>query len=270
MLNDEVAVAVARFFDAGSGPSHDELSRLFARHGLSRADPLAAGEVNVGKMKRVRAVLLYAAEQDHRGGNALTRSLLDALRATGSFRQGSQTYAGDDLIGAAASAFNGQGYHLDETGHLRPRVLDNLDGADLTAALDSYVTRARTGAEDAALLVGTSKDLLEATARHVLVQTTGAYQSRDFASTLYLAYDRLGLLQPPQACVEALDPNPWLAIEQALWLLGIAVNRLRNAEGTGHGRPFPTSISGDQSRVAVESIGVVSQLLLDALQSQRG
>ncbi len=35
LLNDEIAVAVARFFEVGSGPSHDELSRVFAQQGLA-------------------------------------------------------------------------------------------------------------------------------------------------------------------------------------------------------------------------------------------
>ncbi len=40
MLSDEVVSAVARFFEAGRGPSHDELSRLFRRFGVEGADPL--------------------------------------------------------------------------------------------------------------------------------------------------------------------------------------------------------------------------------------
>ena len=40
-------------------------------------------------------------------------------------------------------------------------------------ALSSYVERARKGGEDAALLTGTAKDLLEATAAYVLTEING-------------------------------------------------------------------------------------------------
>jgi hypothetical protein len=42
----------------------------------------------------------------------------------------------------------------------------------LTQALESYVRRAQRGSEDAAMLTGSGKDLLEAAAAHVLVEIT--------------------------------------------------------------------------------------------------
>jgi len=48
---------------------------------------------------------------------------------------------------------------LSAEGELRPAILDTLAGSLLSSALEAYVRRARRGSEDAALLVGTGKDL---------------------------------------------------------------------------------------------------------------
>ncbi len=55
-------------------------------------------------------------------------------------------------------------------------------------------------------------------------------------------------------------------MQQSLWLLGCAVNRLRNEEGTGHGRPFLPTITDREARLAIQAMGVASQLLLDAME----
>src|SRR5213078_4299160 len=40
---------------------------------------------------------------------------------------------------------------------------------------------------------------------------------------------------------------------ESLFLLGVAVNRLRNSQGTGHGRPFPTLVAAHDGATAVEA-----------------
>lgn len=268
VLTDEIIGALAHFFDAGTGPSHDELDRMIRRAGLEAADPRRGPDgATVGKTKRVREVLSYALDTDRGAGDKLVQSLVGAIKAAGSFRPGSPSYAGEQVIRAAREAFHAAGYELDPEGNLRPSTLDNLEGPELTDAIRAYVRRAQLGSEDAALLIGTGKDLLEATARQALVVATGSYpSSTDFPTTLYQAFDRLSLAVPPSDVAGRLDPDPTRAIDQCLWLLGVSVNKLRNAEGTGHGRPFPARVTAEQGRRAIQSMGLVSQLLLDAMK----
>jgi hypothetical protein len=174
MLNDEIISALARFFDQRRGPSHDEVTRLVRRAGLEHTDPLRSSD-NVGKMKRVREVLSQALDSSPAAGAELVKSLILTIKAAGGFRPSSDSYAGGETVHALREALCSAGYDLDPEGTLRPRVLEGLEGSELTDALLAYVRRARMGAVDAALLVGTGKDLLEATARHVLVEKTGAY-----------------------------------------------------------------------------------------------
>ncbi|WP_227645079.1 hypothetical protein, partial [Klebsiella pneumoniae] len=85
----------------------------------------------------------------------------------------STNYAGRDAIQGAIEAFREQGLILPEEGSLVRQSIEGLRGRELTEALRKYADRARRGAEDAALLSGTSKDLLEATAAHVITQKFG-------------------------------------------------------------------------------------------------
>lgn len=267
MLSDEVVSAVARFFEAGSGPSHDELARLFRRFGLEGADPAKRfPNEQIGKMKRVREVLSVAIDTNAPAGEQLVKGIVGSIKARGGFRATSDEYAGDDVVQAARDAFRTQGYDLDPTGDLRPLLLNDLSGVAATEALAAYTRRAHAGSNDAALVLGTGKDLLEATARHVLIAKTGAYPPEgNFPATLYQAFDRLQLAAPAPGVIQSLDNDARAAMQQALWLLAVAVNRFRNEEGIGHGRPLPATVTEAEARLSVQAMALASQLLLDTL-----
>ena len=264
MISDEILAALSTFFEGGIGPEHDELTRAFERAELAAGDP----GLGTNKKKRVRAVLGHALDNDRPAGERLVKMLVGQIKACGGFRPGSEDYAGEATIQAAQAAFRAVGCELDPDGTLRPTTLENLHGSELTEALARYVRRAQVGIADAALLVGTGKDLLEATARHVLVEKVDGYSpAAHFPVTLQQAYSQLGLASPPLPMSQQLDADPVRAMEQALWLLGYAVNRLRNSEGTGHGRPFPPNLSDEDAKLAVQAMGIVSQMLLDRLKT---
>ncbi|MDR5671430.1 abortive infection family protein, partial [Burkholderia cenocepacia] len=93
---------------------------------------------------------------------------------------------------------------------------------------------ARRGALDSPLLAGTAKDLLEATAAHVLVQKWGTYPSTsNFPTLLGQAFTALGLATPSDAVISGEPAHK--RMERAAYELGCALNALRNKEGTGHG-----------------------------------
>ena len=45
----------------------------------------------------------------------------------------------------------------------------------------------------------------------------------------------------------------------------VGVNRLRNKEGTGHGRPWVSNVSKVEAAAAIELAGTVAGYLLDKL-----
>ncbi len=79
-------------------------------------------------------------------------------------------------------------------GTLSPKVLSSLRGVALTDALAAHARHAQKGAEDAALITGTGKDLMEATAAHVLETLQGSYPSgANFQALLGMAFLPLDL-----------------------------------------------------------------------------
>ena len=266
MLSDELTVLLPRFVDR-RGPSHDELTRLIKRAGLSDADPLGDDPI-AGKVKRVRAVLAHAIDRDPTKGERFVTLFVEQVRACGGFRPGSAECPGEETITALRAAFRHRGFDLDPEGHLRPRLLENLEGTELTEALSAYVRRAQTGAGDAELVIGTAKNLEEATVRHVLKELTGEYptagRAASFPTVLYDAFTELHLT----VSTHSLDKDPHKALQQALFLLACAVNRLRNDRGDGHGRPEPSVATLLESRLSSQSAGLVCELLLAGLRGR--
>jgi hypothetical protein len=265
-LTDAIIAALASLVDDSQSPtgsrqpSHSEIEDQFRRSGLMQADPNQLGRP-IGKAKRVRGVLHWAIEHDIEKGERLVYLLVALVRGVGGFREGNGNFVGSDAIQDLRDAFASEGFNLSETGELLPVVLDTLSGQVLTEALHAYVRRARRGILDAALVTGTGKDLVEAVAAHVLVRRFGAYSHGDnFPTLVGQAFVALGLCAVKKSSLTAQEQ-----LDLALYDLACAVNRLRNREGTGHGRPFLATVTPAQARTAVQSMGLVAARLLDAL-----
>ena len=263
-LNDAIISAVAKLVDDAQterrDPSHSDLEFHIERAGLTAGDPKSQGQT-VGKAKRVRSTLSWALEHDYEAGSVLVISLLNSIRGLGGFRIDSPNYVGKEAIENAIEVFGAEGYELSLDGELRPRLLDNLSGKDLTQALNAYIRRAKKGAEDAALVTGTSKDLLEAVAAHILQERYGNYSSgSNFPTLLGQAFTTLNLATP-QTPTETGEP-PQRRIERAMYELACGINQLRNKQGTGHGRPWLPSITDAEARTSTELMGVIAEYLL--------
>src|SRR5262249_12979712 len=151
----------------------------------------------VGKEKRVRATLSWALENNPEAGASLVANLISMIRASGGFRESSSNYVGAEAVRNAVDAFKAEGYVLTHDGELMSQLLDGLRGVELTEALEAYVRRAKRGGGDAALVTGTGKDLLEATAAHILLERWGGYSSgSNFPTLLGQAFVALGLATP--------------------------------------------------------------------------
>lgn len=246
-------------------PSHSDLEFQIKRSGLSQGDPVAQGQT-VGKAKRVRAVLTWALDNSPAAGEELVAALVGTVRGCGGFRPESPAFVGKEALESASSSFKEEGFQLSADGVLVPRVLDNLSGVDLTQALQSYVRRAKRGVEDAALLIGTGKDLLEAVAKHVIIHRMSvAPGEMDFPTLLGQAFYALDMATPAET--KKLDEHPRRRLERSLYEAGCAVNALRNREGTGHGRPWLPSVKDEEGQMAVEVMGVVAGYMLRSLKA---
>ncbi len=241
---------------------------MVMRAGLSGAEPNEQLDAKAGKVKRLRTILSFASDRKPSEGERFVRMFVDQVRATGGFRIGSSECPGAETVGSLREAFRRAGFELDSEGNLRPTVLENLDGVELTDALLTYVRRAQLGSEDAELVIGTAKNLEEATARHVLKELTGEYATRGrhahFPVALSDAFSALGF----EVSKVELHRDPHRAFQQALFLLACAVNRLRNDRGDGHGRPEQSIATALEGKLSAKSAGLVCEFLLAGLKAR--
>lgn len=267
-ITGSIIIALARLIDDSQvesrQPTHNDLEVLFKRSGLLSVDPKSQG-LAWGKAKRVTAVLNWAIENEPSSGSKLISLLLSQVRAVGGFRDSSPNFVGREHILNAIDAFRSENYILSESGEVSAVILDTLSGKNLTEALSSYASRAKKGSEDAALLSGTGKDLLEATAKHVIHTKFGIHAppNTNFPTLLGQAYAALQMATPQDQ--KAANEPAIKDYERALFDLGIAINRVRNKEGTGHGRLCITALSQQESHSIIQAVGLVSEFLLNRL-----
>lgn len=265
MSESVIAVTCRLVDDAGQSrePSHSDIKSIIEQAGLSPIDPNQPGNQPVGKAKRVRSVLNWALCNDISRGSILIDKLLAYLRGCGGFREGSPNYVGESVIDDCVQVFRHEGFIFFRDGTYNLINLEALSGRDLAKALRIYVRRAQLGAEDAALLIGTSKDLVEATAKHVLLCIRGQCPQTNFSALLGMAFVALNMKTSEHP--RERDEPSWSSLERSAYDLACAANTLRNKEGSGHGRAWLPLVTGVQAKLAIQSMGLVSQLLLDKL-----
>jgi hypothetical protein len=77
------------------------------------------------------------------------------------------------------------------------------------------------------------------------------------------AFTALNLATPGHPAQPGEPPHK--RVERGLYEAGCAINGLRNKEGTGHGRPWLSNVTPSESRVAIRTMGTISDYLLDKL-----
>ncbi|MFK5949467.1 MAG: abortive infection family protein [Methylococcales bacterium] len=267
-LSDAIIISISKLIDDAQvesrEPTHYDLETQVKKAGLIDADPKAQGHT-FGKAKRIRAILNWAIENDMRSGSVLIGLIISQIRAVGGFRETSPNYVGSEQISNAISAFDIENYILSENGEVHPKVLETLSGKHLTEALKKYAERAKNGSEDAALLSGTGKDLIEATAKHIIQIKFGGLQGNsNFPTLLGQAYAALQMATPENE--KELNEPAIKDYERAIFNMAIMINRVRNKEGTGHGRLCVSELSDHESHSIILSVGVVTEFLLNRLE----
>ena len=271
-LDYSIVTAVAGFIERSAfkegakRPSHSDLGELFSRCGIAPGDPTGPGK-NVGKQKRVDACLTWAIANNPKGGKQFVAQLIGKLQGWGGFNPDSENFIGRESIENACKAFTNSGWDLHPSGSLLPANLETLSGATLTEALAGYAKRAMEGADDSALVTGAAKDLLEATARHVLIERgrdRREVEKFNFPTLLGMAFIELDMAtqEHTRQAGEPADRD----LERALHGVALAINKLRNHAGAGHGRPWLPNTSRESAATAARASGVVARRLLAELE----
>jgi hypothetical protein len=269
-LNDSIIVAISKLVDDAQSdtrsPSHADIDVLIQRAGLTAADPKTQGQT-LGKAKRINRTLSWALENEHESGRKLVTGVISFLKGCGGFRSTSTNFVGTEGVDNAINVFRLEGFNLTTDGELLPLILDNLSSVALSSALNSYVQRAKKGSEDAALIAGTSKDLLEATAAHILTERFGSYSNTsNFPTLLGQAFTVIGFATLARST--SSTPTAQERIQTAMYDAACAINTLRNKQGTGHGRPWVSTITDAEAKTAIQLMGTIAEAMLEAHKMQ--
>ncbi|MBD3781620.1 MAG: abortive infection family protein [Micrococcales bacterium] len=263
-LTSDVSSALAMFFHSGNGPSHTVISRVLTGTGYGDGytyDPDARGP---NKEARVLRGLQEAQRRPSRA-RELVEELLSALRTAGLVGQDATGADVDRLKRALGSA----GWYLTDDGQLQPFGNVDLDTGG-RPALEEQVERLRRSTTDPALLIGTAKELLESVSKYVLEELGMPVNDKmDYNQLWHLARERLNVL-PQQVDPNLPGAEAIRAIHQSTWNIADQVNRLRNLQGTGHGRTLPTGVSEDLAMLVVREAATVADYMLARLDREKG
>lgn len=264
-VNGEVVAALCAFVKGGAGPSHSSLTSAFLAAGLANLTPYVPGSLqNLNKVERIteagRAVWRHPT-----GGRRLVEELLSVYRVSGIFAEPNL----DMDKSVLRSALQQQGWALDEEGRLEPLGEIHLEVGD-RQALNDQLNRLRRNTEDAALLLGTAKELLESVGKFVLEEGNRLPDRKmDFPEVMTLAMEQLGLM-PVQVDASTEGGKQIRKVYQAIRTVVEAINELRNEHGTGHGRTLPSGVSVEAARFMIRQATIVAEMLLAAHDRQTG
>lgn len=165
------------------------------------------------------------------------------------------------------------GWEFDDTGHLRNlnrtyAVPDSLTSlTDPSAILDAFARIEATIEEAPRDAIGHAKELIESTAKVVLLERDVPFEKNDvLPSLINRAQEAVGL----RAVAAGSGPDSTTAVKRALGGLAsaaIAVNELRNlGYGAGHGGASrPVGLGPRHAHLAVGAARTWCQMLLDTL-----
>lgn len=265
-VNSEISAAFGKFFYSGWGPSHSTLTRTFQSSGYADADPYNPALGTPNKEQRVLTVF-RSAERRPAQARRLVEELLTALRIHGSLEEQPSSEQPQEAVRVLRRALQHRGWDLTDEGRLV-----QLGDIDLSTggreALDEQLNRLRHNQEDPAALLGGAKDLLESIAKFVLQETAMLPDRKmDYPEVLTLAFDRLDLM--PKGVDSSMPGATQVkSIYQAARTTTIAINELRNLQGTGHGRTLPTGVTVEAARYVIREAAHVAELMLTTLDRQ--
>lgn len=267
-INNDISAAMAEFFYAGSGPSHTDLTRAFKVSGFSGSDPYDPVSGTPNKQQRVLAVF-SAAQRRPISARKLVEQMLTLLRVGGDLNVDLNSKLEQDPTDVLRKALQHADWDLNADGQLvQQGDIDLLTGG--REALDEQLERLRHNKQDPAVLLGGAKELLESIAKFVLEETHMLPDRKtDYPEVLTLAFDRLRL-QPKGVDSSMPGAKQVKAIYQSARTTTMAINDLRNLQGTGHGRTLPTGVTVEAARYVIRQATYVAELMLATHDRQMG
>ena len=253
-----LARALADFWAGGAGPTHAEIDDVFGTLGV---------DAELGsKRDRVSSAIKLAGRQDL---IPVVEELLELLRTDGAFSASGHWVATELQRERLAESLQPYGITLLGDGNINTDLGSLVDASTLPdeAAVRDHVRRLQLalGQGDSALLLGSSKELLESTAKIVLARV-GETPPAKYPALVTQALQVL-MLHPKSAPAQREDVmQPVRKILGGVLQIAMEINKLRGERGTGHGRAeAPVNLTNRHGRLAAGAALLVATLMFDTL-----
>lgn len=256
-----VAAAFADIFGTESPPTHGDMDVAFRRAGVSSPQsPPGTGINSIPKARRITHAF-DVAEDDQLDG--LIRALTMSLMTKGIFSKA--TYSSDlqQMLAELRRSLANVGWELDETGTLLPLgIIDAQAGG--REALELQLKRLRSSGDDISLMLGAAKDSLEAAAKFVLIERQQSYQPDESLEALVNRAMKLAGISTRPADVTSEASKALATLNQSVPKIAEAVRKVRNDQGSGHGRTVvPTMSKSEAAFIRDLTLSVVNFLIAE-------
>ena len=256
-----LARALAGFWAGGAGPTHAEVTDVLDLFGLHYDSGT--------KRERVSDAVRSVSSQDFR---ALIDELIGLLRADSMFSPDNQFAASQSDIDQLREALVPIGLSLGNDGSFESSKGLVADAANLPdePALREHIGRMERALSDGdtALLIGSSKELLETASKLVLARVSEPEPPR-FPALVNKALEVLMLHPKRNPSAQEDLAEPVRRILGGVLQVALGMNELRNDQGTGHGRATASVTLGDRhARLAGRAALVVARLMLETLEDR--
>ncbi|RKT86345.1 abortive infection Abi-like protein [Saccharopolyspora antimicrobica] len=163
------------------------------------------------------------------------------------------------------------GFERQPDGTIRPTsavVLPTLPSSQVDeAVLREHLTRLERGLEgDPAVVIGSSKELIESVCKLVLQRLTIEYDENDDVPALVKVTLKALKLHPETLAPTAPAGEAVKRILGSLASMAVGVAELRNKIGTGHGRGVTLKLSPRHAHLAAGAATTFARLLLETLE----
>lgn len=220
-------------------PSHTGLNDIFSRRGIDVPQVDERGE-SVNKARRLRAAFDAANAQGEGAVKWLVNEIVEEMRFHNVFTDSNPGRL--ELIEKLRIALAPAGATLEADGRIQSKFMGPYIVAGGRETVNRLQALLRRDDLDPGSILGTSKDLLEATAKHLLREHDPDARPGDMLGIVSQAMRAAGLATRPS---EIASPNAKAiaGLREQVVKTAAAVAPLRNKGGDGHGHLEPTDVS---------------------------
>lgn len=259
--------ALVELMIASWHPSHHELDDALAATEFESPSVDETG-MSVSKPKRIRAAFLQADAQGKAAVDQVVIAIIQELPRRGVFDGPYESEQVPQLVDSLRELLAAGGLILAKDGSITRGAAHVEVDTGGRATVERLLTKLRDPSLDPGAVIGTSKDLLEATAKHLLHEFQPETRAGDMSGVVSQGMKAAGLsTQSPD--IEGPDARGIAKARSLVYATAEAVTMLRNRAGDGHGHVELSSVSREMAEYIRHMTLAAVQFQLSSVASMK-